>query len=164
MVVGRVSGVFGTRGWVRIHSYTRPLENILEYSPWSLRVDGGWRTFEVTAAKHHHRGLIVALENVAERDRAAALVHADIAVARAQLGDPGPASWYWVDLIGLRVNNLTGLTLGTVRGLYETAAHDVLRVVDDDGLERLIPFVRDVYVMAVDLAAGMLVVDWHVDD
>jgi 16S rRNA processing protein RimM len=164
VVVGRVSGVFGTRGWVRVHSYTRPPENVLDYSPWSIRVDGGWQAFEVTAARHHHKGLIVALRDVADRDRAAALVHADIAVARTQFGDAGPAAYYWVDLIGLAVSNLAGLALGTVRGLYETAAHDVLRVVDDDGRERLIPFVRDVYVMTVDLDAGTLVVDWHADD
>ncbi|MCB1748187.1 MAG: ribosome maturation factor RimM [Gammaproteobacteria bacterium] len=164
VVVGRVGGVFGTRGWLRIQSYTRPLENILDYAPWSLRVDGEWRRFELADVRRHHRGLIVALHGVVDRDQAAALVHADIAVTRAQLGDAGPAAWFWADLIGLAVTNLGGVPLGRVRGLYDTAAHDVLQITDADGRERLIPFVRDVYVVDVDVAGGTLTVDWHPDD
>lgn len=164
IVVGRIAGVFGTRGWVRVQSYTRPIENLLEYSPWLLHTDGIWREYEVTAARQHHGGLIVELRGIADRDLAAALVHADIAVQRQQLGEAGADAYFWVDLIGLAVYNTEGVPLGEVKGLLETAAHDVLRIVDGDGRERLVPFVRGVFVLEVDLAAGRIVVDWHPDD
>ena len=51
-----------------------------------------------------------------------------------------------------------------MRGLLETAAHDVLRVVDSDGRERLDPLRAGVYVDTVNLAARELRVDWHPDD
>ena len=31
VVIGRVSGLYGVRGWVKIHSFTEPRENILAY-------------------------------------------------------------------------------------------------------------------------------------
>ncbi|MEQ8495073.1 MAG: ribosome maturation factor RimM, partial [Gammaproteobacteria bacterium] len=100
------------------------------------------------------------------RDAAGALVRADIGIRRQQLPPAAPDEYYWVDLIGLTVVNREGARLGEVRGLLETGAHDVLRVVDTSaaGLERLIPFVREVYVLDIDLAGRIMRVDWHVDD
>ena len=44
----------------------------------------------------------------------------------------------------------------------ETGAHDVMRI--DGTREYLIPYVRDVYVLSVDVPAGEIRVDWHCDD
>lgn len=164
VVVGRVSGVFGTRGWLRIESYTRPFDNLANYQPWLLRLESGWTPHRLLEARRHHGGLIVALEGVTERDRASALVRCDIAVSRALFPAPEPGEFYWADLLDLAVRNRDGIELGRVRGMLETAAHDVVRVQKDDGGERLIPFVREVYVLEVDLEGGVLLVDWHADD
>jgi 16S rRNA processing protein RimM len=49
-----------------------------------------------------------------------------------------------------------------VSGLIETSANAVLRVVDGDGKERLLPFVAAI-VLDVDLAARCIRVDWEAD-
>ncbi|MCZ6536384.1 MAG: ribosome maturation factor RimM, partial [Gammaproteobacteria bacterium] len=36
MELGRIVGHFGVQGWVRVKSYTRPIENILAYRQWRL--------------------------------------------------------------------------------------------------------------------------------
>ncbi|MEX2480786.1 MAG: ribosome maturation factor RimM [Gammaproteobacteria bacterium] len=164
VVVGRVSGVFGTRGWLRIESYTRPYDNLANYQPWLLRLDSGWTPHRLLEARRHHGGLIAVIEGVTERDGAGALMRCDIGVSRALFAVPEPDEFYWADLLGLTVRNRDGIDLGRVRGMLETAAHDVVRVQRDDGGERLIPFVRDVYVLEVDLEGGVLLVDWHPDD
>ena len=46
VTLGRVVGVFGVRGWLKVRSYTEPKTNILKYSPWFQRRRGGrasWR-------------------------------------------------------------------------------------------------------------------------
>lgn len=164
VTVGRVSGVFGTRGWLRVESYTRPLDQLADYQPWLLRLDTGWTAYRILEARQHHGGLIVSLDGIATRDSAALLVRRDIAVDRALFPEPAPGEFYWVDLVGLEVRNVAGIVLGRVRGMLETAAHDVVRVIDADGRERLIPFVRGIFIVEVDLAAGHLLVDWHPDD
>jgi 16S rRNA processing protein RimM len=160
--VGRINGLFGTRGWVKVFSHTRPRENLLTYNPWFLRKDGEWQPFQVMEARQHHGGVIARLAGVDDRDQAGALVRRDVAITREQLA-PAPADgYYWADLIGLRVVNLDGEELGRVSSLMETGAHDVLRI--EGAREYLVPFVRNVYVLSVDLGAGQMQVDWHTDD
>jgi len=162
ILVGRVNGLFGTRGWVKVFSHTRPRDNLLKYSPWYLLTDGEWRTYDVVEARHHHGGVIAHLAGVDDRDHAASLVRRDVAVTRAQLGRAARGDYYWADLIGLKVVNREGVALGTIAGLMETGAHDVMRI--EGEREYLIPFVRDVYVLAVDVAGGEMQVDWDSDD
>lgn len=164
LIVGRVSGVFGTRGWLRIQSFTRPLENLLGYDPWYLRTGPDWTAHHLREARRHHGGLIAALEGLQDRDQAAAFVRADIAIERGQLKPVDDDEYYWADLIGMSVNTVDGEPLGNVSGLYDAPAHDILRVKDDTGRERLIPFVRDVHVIDIDRAGRLIRVDWHPDD
>jgi 16S rRNA processing protein RimM len=108
----------------------------------------------------HGRGVIAKLAGVDEREAAAALKGAEVAVARASLPQAPAGEYYWADLQGLRVINLQGEELGRVSHLLETGANDVLVVRGER--ERLIPFVA-AYVVKVDLAGGELVVDWGAD-
>ena len=66
------------------------------------------------------------------------------------------------DLIGATVVNEQQETLGTVRGLIDNGAHQILRIVGEGEVERLVPFV-EVYVKSVDVAGKRIVVDWGLD-
>lgn len=161
IAVGRVVGLFGVRGWVKVYSYTRPREAILAYSPWQLRRDDIWHEHAVAEGRLQGAGIVARLAGYEDRDAAAGLVGADIAIAAAQLPPTAEREYYWADLEGLRVVNLQGQELGTVSHLFETGANDVLVV--RGARERLIPFGRPV-VRDVDLEAGVVRVDWAADD
>jgi 16S rRNA processing protein RimM len=162
VVMGRINGVFGTRGWLKIHSYTRPRENVLGYRTWSLSRDGDWHTFTLAGRRRQGGALIVSLESIRDRDDAAAWIGCDIAVARDDLPAEEPGEYYWTDLVGLEVVNLEGTVLGRIERLLETGANDVLGV--DGDRQRLIPYVTGVYVISADLEVGRMRVDWHEDD
>lgn len=158
VVVGRVRGVHGLRGWVRVESYTRPPENLLNYNPWHVRDGGAWRPFELVAAKPAARGFLAQLRTVDDRDAARALTGCDVAVRRSQLPPAESGSFYWCDLVGMEVVRATGEALGRVESLQETGAHDVLVL---EGTPRqLVPFVFGPIVKAVDPEEGRIVVDW----
>ena len=158
VTLGRISGLFGVRGWIKVFSHTEPRERILQYSPWSLRVQGEWRENAVAEGQRHGKAVIARLEGMTERDAAAALVGAEIAVPRSRLPALGEGEYYWSDLEGLQVVTLDGQDLGHVDHLLETGANDVLVVQGER--ERLIPFLRPEVVRAVDLDAGVIRVDW----
>ncbi len=161
ILVGRISGLFGVRGWIKVFSYTEPRDNIVRYSPWHLRCAGGERAVEVAAGRSHGEGVVAKLKGVDDRDAAAALAGADIEVDRRQL-EPLPAGeYYWAQLLGLQVVDMQGRTLGAVDHLLRTGANDVL-VVEGDR-QRLIPFVQGVIVRDIDLDAGVMRVDWEPD-
>jgi 16S rRNA processing protein RimM len=158
LLVGRISGVFGVKGWVKVYSYTEPRDNIMNYPRWYLKRGGQWQPVELEAGRKHGKAVVVKLEGVDDRDAALALRDVDIAIDRAELERLGPEEYYWADLIGLRVVTLEGVELGRVGRLMETGANDVL-VVEGDR-ERLIPYIRDQVIESIDLETGEIRVDW----
>jgi 16S rRNA processing protein RimM len=158
VTVGRITGVYGVKGWLRIYSYTEPRGNILEYNPWLLRLADGWRSVELLDGRVQGKGVIAHLAGCEDRDQAARWMDAEIAVRREQLPAAGAGEYYWRDLIGLRVITTAGEELGIVDHLLETGANDVLVV--QGKREVLIPYALGEVVTAVDLEAGELHVDW----
>ncbi|MTW21435.1 ribosome maturation factor RimM [Allochromatium palmeri] len=156
IVIGRVSGLYGVKGWIKIHSETDPREGILRYSPWLLGADGVER--RVFEGKSHGKGVIARLDGCEDRDQAAALIGQEIAIRRDQLPPPRPDEFYWIDLEGLAVVTQTGVELGQVSHLFATGANDVLVVQGDR--ERLIPFVWKDVVLDVDFDQRRIQVDW----
>lgn len=161
VIVGRVSGLFGVRGWLKIFSYTEPRENIVEYSPWLLKTGDQWHKFEIESGRGHGKGVVVKFVGYDDRDAAALLIGRDIAVTREQLGEPDAGEYYWADLEGLRVVNLEGVELGVVDHLFATGANDVVVVRGER--ERLLPFVRGDVIRNIDLQRGVMEVDWDPD-
>ena len=51
VILGRVTGLYGVKGWLKVHSYTEPREAILDYKDWSLLRDGSWQSFRVAEGK-----------------------------------------------------------------------------------------------------------------
>ncbi|HTT09248.1 MAG TPA: ribosome maturation factor RimM [Gammaproteobacteria bacterium] len=159
--VGRIVGVHGVKGWVKIYSYTKPKEEIFTYSPWYLRRDRIWEPREVVTGRVQGRGLVAELAGIEDRDTALGMRDVEIAITRAQLPPRGKGEHFVADLVGMRVINRRGAELGRVRRIMETAgANDVL-VVADTEREHLIPVVPKVYVLAVDEKQGRIDVDWE---
>lgn len=166
--LGRVAGAFGVRGWIKVAPWSDAdgLSNLRTCDAWLLRVRGA-RADEalpcaVAETRPHGRLLLAKLDGVDDRDAAAALAGAEIAVPRDRLRPLPPGEFYWTDLIGLAVFNAEGLRLGVVAALMETGANDVL-VVEDAGRRRLIPYVDGDIVRAVDLDARRIEVAWGAD-
>lgn len=164
MVLGRVLGAFGIRGWVRIRPFTESADGLLAQSSWVLCQRGVNRTVTVEEAKTHGGFVLAQLKEITDRGQAEALRGADVTIGRDQLPEPDAGEYYWSDLIGLAVRNVNGVALGRVTGLIAAPAHDVLRVAagTDPAQEQLIPFVEPI-LREVDLAGGCVTVDWEAD-
>lgn len=156
LVLGRISGVYGVRGWVKIFSDTDPRENILKFRPWYLGPKH--QPCRVAEGRRQGKGLVARIDGCDDRDQAAALVGLEIAVRRDQLPPPKVDEFYWADLEGLSVETLEGAQLGRVDRLFATAANDVLVVKGDR--ERLLPFLWDRVIKEVDFDLGRMRVDW----
>ena len=161
IVIGKVGGPFGVKGWIKLLSWTEPREEIAGYSPWHIRQGEGWKEWKVAEFRPHGKGLAAKLVGLDDRDQAAALMGAEIAVWRDELGEPEPGQYYWADLIGLEVQTGQGQGFGKVDGLMATGANDVLVVKGER--ERLIPFIQGQVIKSVDLDAGIITVDWDPD-
>lgn len=166
MVLGRIAAPFGVQGWVKIHPFGDDPAAWCRMTHWWVSAsdsvpDEAWRPLRLKACRPHGSHLIASFEEVPDRTSAEQLGKLYIGAPRESMPAPGANEYYWGDLIGLGVENLSGQRLGQVAGLIETGAHDVLQVMDGEH-ERLIPFV-EAYVSEVDAAAGRIRVDWELD-
>ena len=161
VVLGRVSGLFGVQGWVRVFSHTDPREGIVGYNPVFLKQRDEWQPFEIEDGRAHGAGVVLKFAGCDDRDQATTLLQREIAVRRAQLPPPEPGEYYWADLEGLRVVTLDGVELGTVHSLFATGANDVMVV--RGARERLVPFIRGDVIVEIDLERRLLRVDWDPD-
>ena len=168
VVMGRVTAPFGVKGWFKVYTLTAQPHNLCDYPVWWLQRDGEWREIKVVAAKVQGNTLVAQLAGIDSREAAAALRGSEIGVPREQLPDAASDEFYWADLIGLRVVDTEQHELGRVVRIVQTGANDVLVVADEDGGKRgvtreiLIPFIADA-IKQVDIAAGLIAVDWGRD-
>jgi len=158
VIVGEIKGSYGIKGWVKIHSFTAPPENILHYAPWLLDARGVIREMAVVTGKLHGQAVVALLEGIATPEDAQSLRGAKILVDRSSFPPALPGEFYRIDLLGLEVRNLAGFSLGTVKDVMATGANDVL--VLEGERERLVPFLQGSTVKAVELEKGEILVDW----
>lgn len=168
--VGRVVGAWGVKGGIKVRPFSADPQALFSSKRWFLEpseakpghvVPGLLR---VVQARAQGDAVVATAQELADRDAAQALAGARVFVARSSFPTPDDGEFYWVDLIGLVARNRSGAELGRVAGLVETGPHCVLRVqpADPDAPELLIPFV-DAYVDRVDVAGGVVHVDWQAD-
>jgi len=159
--VGRITGLFGVQGWVRIYSYTEPRENILSFQPIYVDRHETWEEMRLVEGRRHGKGVIARLEHIDNRDHAAALMGSEISVRREQFPEIASGQYYWADLEGLRVITAHGVELGIVDHLLATGANDVLVVKGEQ--EHLVPFLPDDVVLEINPAQGWIRVEWDPD-
>ena len=162
IVLGKITGVYGVKGWVKVHSYTDPIEKIAEYSTWQLKRQGLWREVKLEGGKRQGKTVVAKLVGLDDRDEALLYRGDEIAIYPQQLEQLQTGEYYWRQLVDLDVVTTDGVALGKVHHMMETGANDVLVVRDekDGNRERLIPFTQGHAVTEVDLDAQRITVDW----
>ena len=164
VILGRFTSTYGVKGWIKVYSYTDPMEKILTYAPWLVCRNGHWTELKRIGGKPHGKGLIAQLDGVDTPEQARLFTNLEIAVPKGVLPDLEPGEYYWNQLENLLVYTESGVLLGRVDHLLETGANDVLVVQGTeaslDREERLIPWVPEQVIKEIDLDSGTMRVDW----
>lgn len=167
VTMGRVGRVYGIKGWLRLMSYTEPMENILDYRNLQARINGRWQAIEMDDCKLHGKGLIAHFAGYDDPDAAKLLTGVELAVPSLELPSLDDEDFYWHELVGMQVVTTAGQLLGTVARMMETGANDVLVVQPSQGSmdtrERLIPYLPGRVVTQVSREQRCIHVDWEPD-
>ncbi len=162
VVMGRVAGAHGIQGWIKVQPYTAELDSLADYRTWWLGNEKqGWRELDVLSASAHGRGMVAQLMGCHDRSVAERYKGLLIAIPRNRMPPTEDGEYYWSDLIGLEVRNLSDERLGVVENLQDTGANQVLCVRGEKG-EMLIPFIESA-IKQVDVAGRVIRVDWQAD-
>lgn len=165
VVLGKLTSPYGVKGWLKVYSYTSPMDGMLDYAHWVLKQDGRLVRYSLVQGRRQGKGLVAQLKGVDSREAADALAGAEILLPKADLPELSGNDYYWYQLEGLTVITREGVVLGRVDHLFETGANDVMVVKGDadtavDDRERLLPFLPDDVILSVDLDTGVMTVDW----
>lgn len=164
MEVARIAGAYGVQGWVKVHPHSKDAQALLKARTWWLGPEK--RSVDVLKSRPHSGSVVAELMGVANRELAQSWKGQEVLVRRADFPAPDNDEFYWVDLIGAKMENLAGEPLGEVVEMAEYGAHPVMMVKGEDGQERLIPFV-DAVVRSVEQPEGRkvnrVVADWGLD-
>jgi 16S rRNA processing protein RimM len=165
IALGVVMGTHGVRGDLKVKVHNEDSDLLFEldavqlYAPALPHVGARW--CELQQVRPGNKGLLVRLAGVDTMEAAQALRGAELRVPRSALPDLEPGEFYHCDLPGLRVQDASGEPIGTLERVVPYPAADVLRVVTARGAYE-VPM-REPYLVEVDVAAGLVVVD-QLDD
>ncbi len=167
IIVGRFTSPYGIKGWLKLLSFTEPMENIAEYEPVWVSEGAGWKPLILEKVQFHGKGLVAKIASCDDRTKAEQYIGRELAISPEQLPALPAGEYYWSQLEGLSVFNREGLFLGRVDHLLETGANDVIVVKPAPGSvderERMIPYVPEHHVLNISLDARRMDVDWDAD-
>lgn len=159
LIVGKFAAPFGVRGWIKLHSYTQPLDELSNHKLWYVQHQGVWKALKITDSKPHGEYLIAKIDGIDDRDEVRIYTNCLISLDRDALPKLPEGEYYWEDLIGLTVIDQSGKNLGTVTQMLATGSNDVMQV-ELDGKRRLFPYTSQA-VIKVDLENKTIMVDWE---
>jgi 16S rRNA processing protein RimM len=149
--VARALGPKGLKGGLRVELLTDWPERIIPGL--ELWPEGESDALRIASVETGGRSTVLHLAGIVTRDAAAALSGRYLE-AMTPLLDHG--SYYWDDVVGLRVASATGVDIGEVVEVFRAGGNEVYRVVGPDG-ERLVPALRSA-VLEIDLERGVMIV------
>lgn len=161
LILGRVVKPHGVRGEVKMACFAESWEPFRGLSRvWVGPPGGSLQPVTLERAEERDRSVVLKLADVETPEAAAGLVGYEVAVPRAEAPSPPEGVYYHYDILGLEV--LEGdRSLGTVREILETPAHDVY-VIQGPAGEWMLPATR-AHIRRIDVAAGRIEIEPGMD-
>ena len=156
--IGKITGVHGLHGNLKVYSYSGSLDAYEAGSPMLLRNAAGVeKSYIVSTVKPYKKGVLLTLKDVADIDAAEKLVGSELLVSKALLPELEGDEFYWFEIIGMQVFSESGEFLGTVKSIFPTGSNDVY-VVKKKGTEIMIPALESV-ILSIDPDRNSMTVD-----
>ncbi|MGE0229894.1 MAG: ribosome maturation factor RimM [Dehalococcoidia bacterium] len=154
VAVGRINGVWGVRGHVKVTPLTSNPERLVQGA--TLYVGGEPR--RVLDVRYPQGYPCMRFEGFEDRTAAEVLRGALIEIDEADLAPLPEGEYYLHDLEGLEVVTAAGEHIGRLKEVLTTGANDVYVIARPGKADALIPAIADV-VLSVDIDAGRMTIE-----
>ncbi|MBN2558296.1 MAG: 16S rRNA processing protein RimM [Clostridia bacterium] len=148
--IGIIAGANGLKGEVKIFPCSGVARNLIEQKYF---IANG-KHFAVEYSRLQGKYIVSKFEGVDDRDKAERLKGTVLGIKRENAAPLADGEYYMEDLIGCIVYE-EGRKLGTVGDILETGGNDVYSVIDDAGVEILVPAIKQV-VLSIDIDGRMI--------
>ncbi|TCR90045.1 16S rRNA processing protein RimM [Rhizobium sp. BK376] len=157
VLMATIGAAQGLRGEVRARAYTSDPTALGDYG--NLHTLDG-RTFEVLEIREAKNMVVVRFRGINDRNAAEALNGLELYVDRDNLPDEelDDDEFFYADLEGLEAVDEKGTSYGTISGVYDFGAGDLLELKGPGKRPVLIPF-SEAAVLEIDLEGGTILID-----
>lgn len=161
ITIGKFASTHGLKGHIKVISFSSPESNIALYENLYILKDNKFELLDIESFKMLVQNkALLKLTKYDSIESVSHLVNQDIYITRDSLPDLDDDSYYWSDLVGMRVKNIKGDDVGVIDHLFETGSNDVIVVKNKAGKDILIPYLKNDVVIKVILSENYMVVDW----
>ncbi|MFT4979611.1 MAG: 16S rRNA processing protein RimM [Myxococcota bacterium] len=158
VILGRINGVFGIRGEVRLFLYNPLTDLLMGGADVVLRTEAGVRRkARLSSRPGAGKRVLGRIAGVTTPEAARALMGADIIYPKALLPELEEDTYYHHEIIGIPVETESGELLGTLQEIVTSGNVD-LWVVRGHGTEAYIPAVGD-EIVSVEPGVKIIVAD-----
>jgi 16S rRNA processing protein RimM len=156
--VGVVAKVFGVKGEVKVHSYSRKLDEFeaLDSVLVGKREEGAVRR-EIEKVVARGNDIYVKFRDISDRNASELLVGHFLFVEKSQRKRLASGEYFVDDFLGLEVRDSGNNFLGVVKEVLNYPAHDVY-VVRAGGVDVMVPAVKEI-IRSVDLKNRTMIID-----
>ncbi len=158
IIIGKFASTHGLKGHIKVIPCS---ENIVAYKELYVLKGNDFELLDIESFKTlTHNKALLKLIGYDSIESVAHLVNRDIYISRSSLPDLNDGSYYWSDLVGLKVKGLEGNEIGEIDHLFETGSNDVILIKNKAGKEILIPYLKNDVVIEVNVSENYMIIDW----
>ena len=147
IIIGKVVATHGINGWIAIHSYSHPSENIKDYNTFLL-IEDKIKSVKILQLKVMPKKIIVQLEDYDHINISQGIIGENIYIDATEIPSLNKGEYYWRDIEGLAVYTTQDLFIGTVDFIFNNGANDVLAIKQNEDYV-YIPYISE-YVKVID--------------
>ena len=152
--IGIIKGPNGLGGKMWLTPYGDSFETFKTYS--HLIIDEKLPEFKITSSVLKNGRYIISLEGIDHISKAEELKGKAVYIKREWLPKTDNDEFYWCDLIGMQVQDLSGRIVGSIVNIFRTGSNDVYVV--DEIKQYYIPSLKNI-IIKIDQINGIMTID-----
>jgi 16S rRNA processing protein RimM len=162
VLIGKVVTAHGVKGAVKVISYADSIDIFQTNQTFFALTDNGvFRRLKVTWCKPHCHKIRMGFSKVVNRNQAEAMVGLELYLQKSQLAKLEEDTYYWFELIGLRVKTVKDEFIGHISQILPTGGNDVYVIKRPDNTNKkecLIPAIANV-IQRIDLVEKTMIIN-----
>lgn len=155
ILVGKIATAHGIKGFVKLDVYAEN-EDLLSGKVFTAETGNDTLTLTLTHKNNIGKQIVAAVDGVADRNDAEKLRGTMLYIDRDTLPDTNDGEYYYEDLIGMKVVDDAGGTIGTVLAVDNFGAGDLLDIRKDGSAESFYLLFVDDNILDVDVSARVI--------
>ena len=151
---GKIVNTHGLKGEVKVYSYTDDVNHILKLK----KVYISNKEYIVESMKVQKQMFLMKLKGIDTIEETSSIMN-KMCYREIESNESNEENGYFIkDLIDLKVIDVTGNLVGTLKEVFRTGANDVYEIVDNENKSKYIPAIKDV-VKSIDIKSKVMIVE-----